>query len=90
MGYDYAVAQQVLNEQEKNRILAIYLNNDITALNSTVDWKAAAEAFGSASVESFKKMLNNSLKKLQDKGGEGGAAPSPVKSAGGRKHKATG
>ncbi|KAK5716313.1 hypothetical protein LTR17_016427 [Elasticomyces elasticus] len=88
--YDYKYAKGALTETEKDRILCIYLNGDMTALNSSIDWEKATAAYGSASVESMRKSLTNSLKKIADKTFEEGAEPSPEKpkSGGGRKRKA--
>ncbi|KAK5115904.1 hypothetical protein LTR62_000360 [Meristemomyces frigidus] len=88
MVYDYKIAQDALSVQDKNRILAVYLNCDNSALNGIVDWQAASTAFGSASVESFKKMIG--LKKIQAKDTGDGATPGPAKTPGGRKRKTKG
>ncbi|KAJ9639870.1 hypothetical protein H2201_007352 [Coniosporium apollinis] len=53
-----------LNDKEIKRLACIFLHTS----NPTVNWQAAADHFGSASVESFKKTLQNSKKKLSDKG----------------------
>ncbi|WPH00897.1 Hypothetical protein R9X50_00373100 [Acrodontium crateriforme] len=60
---DYTTAVKVLSDVEKNRLLCCYLNStDIHA----VDWDKAASEFGSASKESFKRMITNSFKKVRD------------------------
>lgn len=40
-----------------------------------VDWKKAADEFGSASVESFRKMVQTAFKKVSAAEANGGAAP---------------
>lgn len=57
-----------------------------------VDWKKAAADYGSASVDSFKKMLANALKKVKEAETNGGtpaaAVGATLKSGGGKKRKA--
>ena len=62
---------------------------------SQVDWQKAADDFGSASIGSFKKMIQNAFKKVKDAqekvaNGEEVAAPAPAsaKAKGGKKRKA--
>ncbi|KAF2484675.1 hypothetical protein BDY17DRAFT_296118 [Neohortaea acidophila] len=89
--YDFKVAKASLSENDKDRFLAVYLN--LIDPNTAVNWKKAADDFGSASVESFKKTVSNALKKIkaaEAKGitGDAGVTPSP---AGGKnKRKAKG
>ncbi|KAF2158118.1 hypothetical protein K461DRAFT_310074 [Myriangium duriaei CBS 260.36] len=59
----YTVAKAVLSEVEKNRLLACYLA--IENPNEAVDFNLAAQEFGSASTESFKKMIQTSWKKVE-------------------------
>lgn len=60
---------------------------------ASVNWQKATNDFGSASIESFKVCVRNSLKKVEKAmaGGDGAAAttpPSSAKGKGGRKRKA--
>ncbi|KAK3676523.1 hypothetical protein LTR78_003799 [Recurvomyces mirabilis] len=87
MPYDYPAAKTVLSETEKDRILALYLSSNTTAVNAVFDWEKATTAFGSASVASMKISLNNSLKKLTKLGDGEEVVPSSVKTPGGRKRK---
>ncbi|KAI7159200.1 hypothetical protein KC349_g4324 [Hortaea werneckii] len=85
--YDYDVAKRVLSETDKDRFLCCYLN--ITDPNA-VNWEKAANDYGSASVQSFKKMIQNAFKKVKDgeaTGGEEGTGNSEVKE--GKKKTAT-
>ncbi|KAI6909647.1 hypothetical protein KC318_g3968 [Hortaea werneckii] len=85
--YDYDVAKRVLSETDKDRFLCCYLN--ITDPNA-VNWEKAANDYGSASVQSFKKMIQNAFKKVKDgeaAGGEEGTGNSEVKE--GKKKTAT-
>ncbi|KAI7231127.1 hypothetical protein KC330_g6590 [Hortaea werneckii] len=85
--YDYDVAKRVLSETDKDRFLCCYLN--ITDPNA-VNWEKAANDYGSASVQSFKKMIQNASKKVKDgeaTGGEEGTGNSEVKE--GKKKTAT-
>lgn len=69
--FNYELAKSILNEHDKARILCIYLSSDQSAIN----WTKAANDFGSASIESFKKTTQNMLKKLE-KAGNSSASPS--------------
>ncbi|KAJ9628602.1 hypothetical protein H2203_002503 [Taxawa tesnikishii (nom. ined.)] len=97
MPYSYSVAKEVLSDNDKNRLLAIYLCSDNPMAG--VDWDTASAAFGSASVGSMKVMTRAVLKKIADAGGKtdtagnaaaaaAAAAPKTPKSKGGRKRKA--
>ncbi len=57
-----------------------------------IDWKKAADEFGSASAESMKVSTKNIMTKIEKAGGKIGtsATATPVKTTGGRKRKATG
>ena len=48
----------------------------------------ATQAFGAASIESMKKMVANSMKKIENAGAKDGVEASPTK-AGGKKRKGT-
>ncbi|KAK4570080.1 hypothetical protein LTR86_003050 [Recurvomyces mirabilis] len=87
MPYDYPGAKTALSETEKDRILALYLSSNTTAVNVVFDWDKATTAFGSASVASMKISLNNSLKKLTKLADGEDAVPSSVKTPGSRKRK---
>ncbi|KAK5125510.1 hypothetical protein LTR85_000621 [Meristemomyces frigidus] len=63
MSYNYDTAKKVLSETDKDRFLCCYLNMTDT---NAVDWEKAAKDFGSASVQSFKKMIQNAFKKIKD------------------------
>ncbi|EON63111.1 hypothetical protein W97_02338 [Coniosporium apollinis CBS 100218] len=88
--------EAVLNDKEIKRLACLFLHTS----NPAINWQAAADNFGSASAESFKKSLQITKKKLHDNGvlpdTEGGttaaagaavpATPSKKKTAGkGRK-----
>ncbi|KAI6796658.1 hypothetical protein KC363_g1425 [Hortaea werneckii] len=85
--YDYDVAKRVLSETDKDRFLCCYLNiSDPNAVN----WEKAANDYGSASVQSFKKMIQNAFKKVKDgeaAGGDDGTGSSEIKE--GKKKTAT-
>lgn len=51
-----------------------------------VDWDKASEDFGSASVASFKKMIQNAFKKVKDAEAKGNVEATPAK-AGAKKRK---
>ncbi|KAI6819610.1 hypothetical protein KC332_g9783 [Hortaea werneckii] len=77
--YDYDVAKRVLSETDKDRFLCCYLNISDT---HAVNWEKAANDYGSASVQSFKKMIQNAFKKVKDgeaAGGDEGTGDSKVK-----------
>ncbi|CZT21423.1 uncharacterized protein RCC_07286 [Ramularia collo-cygni] len=93
VSYDYELSKATLNENDKDRIVCLYLNSD----PASVDWAKATKDYGSASVESFKKTTANMLKKLDTAGakvsGDGNATvasatPAPVTPASGKKRKA--
>ncbi|KAF2142181.1 uncharacterized protein K452DRAFT_308557 [Aplosporella prunicola CBS 121167] len=76
-----------LSDADKLRIISAYLNHNEP---QNVYWTSAATQAGSASKESYKKMLNTSLQKLRategDKGADGNeTAPKPQPKKGGRK-----
>ncbi|KAK3070374.1 hypothetical protein LTR53_010572 [Teratosphaeriaceae sp. CCFEE 6253] len=77
--YDYSIAQGVLTDTEKNRIVCLYLSSDTPSVNNALNWEKATTAFQSASVSSMKVSLANSLKKIADKGGKEGADATPTK-----------
>ncbi|KAI6872290.1 hypothetical protein KC343_g551 [Hortaea werneckii] len=85
--YNYDIAKRVLSETDKDRFLCCYLNiSDPNAVN----WEKAANDYGSASVQSFKKMIQNAFKKVKDgeaAGGDEGTGDSEVKE--GKKKNAT-
>ncbi|KAF7188762.1 hypothetical protein HII31_10014 [Pseudocercospora fuligena] len=56
----YQLAQQVLSEHEKNRILSIYLNTT----DGVTDWDAAAKDIGIDSAAAMKVSLRNAMEKL--------------------------
>ncbi|KAK6414734.1 hypothetical protein LTR95_017690 [Oleoguttula sp. CCFEE 5521] len=62
--YDSKIALNVLTEAEKDRMICIFLNNP--ERNTGVDWEKCITEAGSASISSFKKGLENSLKKLKN------------------------
>ncbi|EME46768.1 hypothetical protein DOTSEDRAFT_22803 [Dothistroma septosporum NZE10] len=59
--HSYAAAKSVITEADKNRIICIYLSCDLSA----IDWKKAAADYGSASTESFRKLNQMLLKKIE-------------------------
>lgn len=68
----------------------MYANQDQN--NASVNWQKATDDFGSASVDSFKVCVRNSLKKVEKAMAAGGvvagsATPSSSKGKGGRKRK---
>lgn len=78
--YSYELSKEKLTEVEKERIVAIFLSREdlfgnvpcrflrsspLTMLtNPQTDWDRAIKAFNSASIDSMKKSLSNSLKKI--------------------------
>ncbi|KAM0719188.1 hypothetical protein Q7P37_005093 [Cladosporium fusiforme] len=87
--FNYALAKTLLTEVEKERIVCTFLNS--TDPIATVDWVKATEEFGSASIEAYKKGLQNTTKKLKaamDEGVEPEAAAPAGTKKGGKKRKA--
>ncbi|KAF1346807.1 hypothetical protein BDV97DRAFT_227095 [Delphinella strobiligena] len=78
--YSYELSKEKLSDVEKERIVAIFLSREdvfgnvpyrflrsspLTMLmNPQTDWNRGTKAFGSASIDSMKKSLSNSLKKI--------------------------
>ncbi|KAL1584363.1 hypothetical protein WHR41_06371 [Cladosporium halotolerans] len=98
--FSYNIAKALLTEAEKERIICTYLNT--TDPNANVDWDKAAAEYGSKSVQSYRKMMQNTAKKLKEAEANGVSATSasasaspakeaaPVKGKGGRKRKGKG
>ncbi|KAK4501228.1 hypothetical protein PRZ48_007035 [Zasmidium cellare] len=78
MPYNYSTAKDTLTDAEKARIICIFLNMDQSVVNQSVNWELAKNQIASASIESLKKGLQNTLKKL-DKVEDGAVAASPTK-----------
>jgi hypothetical protein len=76
MAYDWQIVNSILNDSEKNRFLCCVINSDQGAFNSIVNWEKATSDFGSASVESMRKCLSNTLKKIEHAGGKIGVSAS--------------
>ncbi|KAK3716866.1 hypothetical protein LTR37_006216 [Vermiconidia calcicola] len=100
MSYNFDIAKQVLNENDKNRLMCLYLNCNPTAVcchPSSLDyamltwlqinWEKAAKDFGCASVDSMKVMTRTAMKKIEKAGGKEGVEAAPA-TGGGKKRKA--
>ncbi|KAK3717216.1 hypothetical protein LTR37_005925 [Vermiconidia calcicola] len=83
MSYNFDIAKQVLNENDKNRLMCLYLNCNPTAIN----WEKAAKDFGCASVDSMKVMTRTAMKKIEKAGGKEDIEAAPA-TGGGKKRKA--
>jgi hypothetical protein len=103
----YTNTKSVLSEVEKERIICTYLNSTepnavslpVPLLHSPIpsanhpkiNWDKAASEYGAASVESYKKGLQNTIKKIRksmDSGvGPEAAEASPAKKGAGKKRK---
>lgn len=74
----YQLAQQVLTEHEKNRMLSIYLNTT----DGVTDWDAAAKDIGIDSAAVMKETLRNAMEKLErgpiDNRSESNDRPAPA------------
>jgi hypothetical protein len=96
MAYIWDIVNATLNETEKNRFMCCVINTDQSTFMSNVDWKKATQDYGAASVESMKKGITNSLKKVEKAGGKDGvpavdgaaSTPSTMGKGGKRKIKA--
>ncbi|GAB7323086.1 hypothetical protein MBLNU13_g05597t1 [Cladosporium sp. NU13] len=87
----YLHAKGLLSEVEKDRIVCTYFNS--TEPNA-VDWDKATREYGAASVDSYKKGMQNTTKKIK-KAMESGVEPEAAdatpakKGGGGKKRKKT-
>lgn len=82
MAYNFEIAKSVLSDNDKNRLMCLYLNCENP---QSINWEKATKDFGSASIESMKVMTRATLKKIEKASSGGG---SPAKAAGGKKRKA--
>ncbi|TKA22647.1 hypothetical protein B0A50_07656 [Salinomyces thailandicus] len=65
MPYDYKVAKTAITENDKDRILCLFLNADWATINAAIDWEKATMMFDCASVSSMRV------------GGDGEVTPKP-------------
>lgn len=105
--YSYPIAKDLLTEVEKDRIVCTYLNSTepnaarqnpspchgkvLTA--TQVDWDKATADYGAASVSSYKKGMQNTIKKLKtamDSGVQPDTAEATPAKKGGKKRKVDG
>ncbi|KAF2159843.1 hypothetical protein M409DRAFT_29653 [Zasmidium cellare ATCC 36951] len=79
MPYNYTTAKDALTDAEKARIICIFLNMDQSVVMQNTNWETAKTQMASASIESMKKGLTNTLKKLDKVENGTDTAPTPTK-----------
>lgn len=76
MAYIWEIVNTTLSEIEKNRFVCCVMSTNQSTFMNNVDWNKATQDFGAASVESMKKGITNTLKKVEKAGGKEGVSAS--------------